>query len=183
MNKFVPLIPFADPGRGPVEQFEVDVSLSTGGLLWLHYIVDAPPELVVMPSYEEPARTDGLWQSTCFEVFVKAEGATDYLEYNFAPSRLWAAYSFSGTREGMDELALDPAPEIHITGGEKWFTLEASVQLPEDWVGKPLIANITAVIEAGDGNKSYWALKHANSQPDFHDPDCFVLALKAEDQP
>jgi hypothetical protein len=183
MNKFVPLIPFSDRDRGPVAQFEVETALSHDGQLWLHYIVDAPPESVMLPKCAEPARTDGLWQSTCFEVFVKAADSAEYLEFNFAPSNQWAAYHFTGNREGMAELEVTPAPDIHLTGGEKWFTIEASVQLPTDWAGKPLEANVTAVIEARDGTKSYWALQHAPAAPDFHDPDCFVLSLEAGKAP
>jgi hypothetical protein len=183
MNKFVRLIPFDEADCGPVEQFEVDVALSNDGLLWLHYIVDAPPESVVLPIEVEPARTDELWKSTCFEVFVKAQGSAEYLEFNFAPSRLWAAYHFSDARQGMSELPLEAAPEVYVTGGEAWFTVETSVTLPSEWRGKPLTANITAVIEAIDGTKSYWALQHASEAPDFHDPDCFVHLLEAGNKP
>jgi hypothetical protein len=179
MNKFVPLIPFDETDCGPVEQFEVDVELSNDGLLWLHYIVDAPPESVVLPIETEPARTDELWKFTCFEVFVKAQGSAEYLEFNFAPSGLWAAYHFTDTRQGMVDLPLDAAPATYVTGGETWFTVETSVQLPAQWTGKPLTANITAIIEAIDGTKSFWALQHAPNMPDFHDPDCFVFPLEA----
>ena len=38
---------------------------------------------------------------------------------------------------------------------------------------------ISAVIEARDGTKSYWALAHAPGPPDFHNPDCFIATLPA----
>lgn len=183
MNNMIPLRPFATDECGPVSLFEAEVSLSTNGLLWLHYIVDARPEDVVMPNCQESARTDGLWQSTCFEVFVRSIDSAGYLEFNFAPSGLWAAYHFMGYREAMSDLTLAKPPEIYLTGGETWFTIEASVQLPADWVSKDLLANITAVIESSAGDKSYWAAKHAEKQADFHDPDCFVLSLQAGEAP
>jgi hypothetical protein len=180
MNNMIPLTPFSEEQRGPVVLFEVEVSLSPEGLLWLHYIVDAAPEAVKLPLDCVPERTDNLWQSTCFEVFVQRPQDAGYLEYNFAPSSQWAAYRFSGYRSGMEDLPLESIPEIYLTGGEFWFTLEASVQLPPDWVGKEVMANVTAVIESREGPLGYWAHKHPKEQPDFHDPDCINLPLKAE---
>jgi hypothetical protein len=37
---------------------------------------------------------------------------------------------------------------------------------------------LTTVIEASDGSKSYWALRHGAAQPDFHLRQSFTLALK-----
>jgi hypothetical protein len=182
MNNMIQLNPFSEDQRGPVVLFEVDVSLSPEGLLWLHYIVDAAPETVELLHECAPERTDNLWKSTCFEVFVQRPGKAGYLEFNFAPSYQWAAYRFSGYRSGMENLPLSSIPEIYLTGGETWFTVEASVQLPADWVGKNVVANITAVIESSDGQLGYWAHNHPEKQPDFHDPDCNILPLKAEGQ-
>jgi hypothetical protein len=182
MNNMIPLTPFSEDHRSPVALFEVDVTLSPEGLLWLHYIVDAPPEAVKLSLDCEPERADNLWQSTCFEVFVQRPGEAGYLEFNFASSSQWAAYRFSGYRDGMENLAVESAPEIYLTGGESWFTVEASVQLPPDWVGKEVVANVTAVIESSKGHLGYWAHKHPEKQPDFHDPDCFILPLTAQGQ-
>src|SRR5919201_1124719 len=42
-----------------------------------------------------------LWRHTSCEVFVRAEGAEAYHEFNFSPSGEWAAYAFSRYREGV----------------------------------------------------------------------------------
>jgi hypothetical protein len=36
---------------------------------------------------------------------------------------------------------------------------------------------LSAVIEAADGSKSYWALAHCATQPDFHLRQSFTLTL------
>ena len=54
----------------------------------------------------EPARTDELWRSTCFELFLRFDDDERYVEFNFSPSTRWAAYAFDGYREGMAELPL-----------------------------------------------------------------------------
>jgi hypothetical protein len=81
----------------------------------------------------------------------------------------------------MGELPVSTPPEIHVDAGEYWFAVEASVELPAQFRGTDLTANITAVIEDVQGGLSYWAAKHAENKPDFHDPDCFVLPLSAKD--
>jgi hypothetical protein len=41
---------------------------------------------------------------------------------------------------------------------------------------------LSAVIEAKDGSKSYWALAHPPSKPDFHNADCFTARLAAPER-
>lgn len=120
-----------------------------------------------------PVRTDGLWQTTCFELFVKPVGAEAYFEFNFAASGAWAAYRLDGYRSGMAALPLD-APVIE--------RLSDGVRISVDLGGLPSgawLMGLSAVIEEADGTKSYWALAHGEGQPDFHDPACFVLELPA----
>ena len=40
---------------------------------------------------------------------------------------------------------------------------------------QPLRLGLAAVIEASDGTRSYWALRHPAGQPDFHHADAFAL--------
>ncbi len=181
--KYIPLVPFSAEDLGDVPQFESSFSLSQSGALWVRYEVTAAPDDLALAPETAPDRTDGLWQTTCFEIFFQAEPGSGYIELNFAPSGQWAAYAFTGRREGMSDLALESSPEIHLDAGEYWIALEASVQLPPNWSGKQLRGNISAVIETASGHKSYWAIKHAQGAPDFHDPDCFVLALPPEEAP
>ena len=53
-----------------------------------------------------------------------------YVEFNFAPSRQWAAYAFTGYREGMTELACAP-PQIKCTAREGVFEMTVTLDLPE----------------------------------------------------
>src|SRR5690242_10570621 len=91
-----------------VSQISVDVTRNTK-VLMLRYIVKGETGSIRIPARVEPARTNGLWRNTCFEVFVKMVSAPrhgsssdgGYWEFNFSPSTQWAAYSFTGRREGM----------------------------------------------------------------------------------
>jgi hypothetical protein len=49
--------------------------------------------------------------------------------------------------------------------------------LPQNSADKSLQLGLSAVIEANDGSRSYWALLHPESRPDFHHRAGFILSL------
>ncbi|MDQ3139739.1 MAG: DOMON-like domain-containing protein [Pseudomonadota bacterium] len=141
--------------------------------LCLRYIVEGDIAAIRVPSPTKSARTDGLWQHTCFEAFVaEGEGAA-YAEYNFAPSTHWAAYAFTAPRTGMAPLETVP-PRIETVIAPGHFELTATIALD---TAAPLRLALSAVIEETNGNKSWWALAHPAAKPDFHHPDSFVCRL------
>ena len=134
---------------------------------------------LVLPEPDDIARRDELWRTTCFEAFVRVEGNEDYLEFNFAPSRNWAAYTFDGYRAGMRPAPVEP-PFIDMIEEEHGLTLMVELfdgQLDALAARGPLRVALTAVIEETGGVKSYWALKHPPGKPDFHHADGFALEL------
>jgi hypothetical protein len=149
------------------------------GLLTLNYAVNGHVDHIVLPKPTEPARTDGLWKTTCFEVFIRLPQHKTYTEFNASPSGQWAVYRFDDYREGMAELPIEMPPEIRLDMSESQFALEVNYALPDEWDGKPLELGLSAVIEETDGTKSYWALAHPPGAPDFHHGDCFALKLAA----
>ena len=111
-----------------------------------------------------------------FELFARDDDGPRYVEYNLAPESGWAAYQFTGERQGMANLPTR-APVIRSERHPGHFMLEARIDaqaLPAQ-LG-PI--SLSAVIEELDGMHSYWALKHPNAAAfDFHHPACFVLEL------
>ncbi|RDV06789.1 hypothetical protein DXH95_05145 [Sphingorhabdus pulchriflava] len=166
-----------------VDEFTVEVELQEHGRIWIRYHVVAPVDELTLGLPSAAERTDGLWKTTCFEAFVMQAGNPGYLEFNFAPSSEWAAYSFSGYREAMEELPMPIAPELGNDVSQINFALEATFELPHAFADKDLLLAITAVIEELDGTKSYWSLAHPSGAPDFHHPDCFTLRLPARAEP
>lgn len=164
-----------------VDGIGVTVKRLPDGRLWLRYHVDGPLEDLVLPDPADPTRTEGLWQTTCCELFLSRDGGPGYLEFNFAPSSKWAAYRFADYRAGAEDLPLAVAPEIALGASASHLALEVILDLPPEWQNSPLIAAVSAVIEEMDGTKSYWALQHPPGKPDFHHPDCFQLPLGAPD--
>lgn len=134
--------------------------------------VGAPADRFVLPE-GEPARTEDLWQTTCFEAFLRADGGETYREWNFAPSGQWAAYDFSGYRDGRSDAEV-AEPYIRMEDNFTWWTLGATISLAAE---TPWQLGLSAILEEQGGAKSYWALAHAEGEPDFHDPSCFAARL------
>lgn len=128
---------------------------------------------VLVPTPVSSLRTDGLWKTTCFELFVRPEGSDGYYEFNFSPSGAWAAYAFEGYRAGRRDLEIDP-PEIRRLDCGIAVTVDLSLIPQGRWR-----VSLSAVIEEQNGAKSYWALAHPPGKPDFHHVDCFALELPA----
>lgn len=155
--------------------FVLDRRSATG--LYLRYEVRGRIADVVLPERAAAIRTNNLWESTCFEAFLRPARAAAYRELNFSPSSQWAAYEFSAHRAGMAQAALRAPPIIEVTAGPGRLVVEVriSLQLPDE----PCLMAVAAVIEEVGGRKSLWALSHADGEPDFHDPACFTLELPA----
>jgi hypothetical protein len=134
-----------------------------------------------LPAEGSAIRADGLWQHSCFEAFLRADAEDSYYEFNFAPSGAWAAYRFSGRREGRSSPPL-PTPAIDFRRGEDSFVMSATVRLedlPELAASAAIHAGLAAVLEGSDGQLSWWALAHRSARPDFHDPETFSYTVRA----
>jgi hypothetical protein len=141
----------------------------------LAFVVTGQITQIKLPETQEPARTDELWQHTCFEVFARSPGANAYMEFNFSPSTQWAAYRFGAYREGMMPMELHSAPIVHVAASET--RLQFDVQMDARDFPAPVELALTAVIEELSGAKSYWAIEHRANKPDFHHEHGFVLTL------
>lgn len=167
------------PSSPSVSVSAVEVRVGQGDHAWLHLrwrIEDAGS--VVLPAITSKRRADGLWQTTCFEMFLKQQGSAEYSEWNLSPSRQWNAYRFSGYREGMVAVEVTAAPDCVIRPGSKFAIFDA--YLPRSALPHSACdLGLSAVIEEAGGVKSYWALAHPDSEaPDFHDPACFAATLE-----
>ena len=169
-----------------VTHIDVEIARPRADVLLLCYIVSGKISDVRMPPLTAATRTEALWRHTCFEAFVGASSSAGYYEFNFAPSRQWAAYRFSGYRSGMcvaDEVG---APSIDVRPNPDGCTLQAKLdlhRLPALPGRGSRRLGLAAVIEEIKGDISYWALVHPPGKPDFHHPDCFAHEFSAAAQP
>lgn len=174
------LTPHPGSSTSAISSVKADVEWLGPGLILLHYCVVGDIGAVRLPAPAEPGHKDGLWNHTCFEAFFRVGEGPSYMEFNFAPSRQWAAYRFDSYRRGMSpETGMAPAVVESMTTGHG-YELRSSISLgPIVPVDRAWQVGLSAVIEEMDGNRSFWALAHAPGPPDFHHSDCFAYKLPA----
>jgi hypothetical protein len=159
---------------------EVRVSRTEAALFTLSYILMGDLTRIRLPIQAMARRADRLWEHTCFEAFVKANGQAGYYEFNFSPSGEWAAYAFREYRDGgpIDDDQLNP--RIVVQKEAETLELHSVIRLDrlsKIQPGSILRLGLAAVVEDINGRLSYWALKHPPAKPDFHHPDNFTLEI------
>ena len=167
------------PAHPPLQVTQVDARVIGHDANWLRlrWRVEGSAALV-LPPFAGRGRADGLWQTTCFELFLQPQGGPAYTEFNLSPSERWNAYDFADRREGMRERAMPRDPVCTIRPGSSFTIFDAAIPV----AGLPpaqCAMGLTCVIEETSGVKSFWALGHAGATPDFHDPACFTAQLAA----
>jgi len=168
----LPLLPHPATPAPWVRALRVACGWREDGGLDLRYLLRAEPGRLLLPEPAPGGRADGLWRHTCFELFAAAD-APGYREYNFSPAGNWQAYAFADYRQG-GPLSCAVAPTLTLSRTADG--LELAVLLPRAALPEGIRRlGISAVLEAGDGGLSYWALRHAPGKPDFHHPDTFAL--------
>jgi hypothetical protein len=145
--------------------------------LALHFRLSADTERLRLPAFRAVQRGHRLWEHTCFEAFLAVQTGPGYVELNFAPSGEWAAYRFTGYRDGMSPIEeLEPAIAVsHSAGG-----LDLALRVGLDRalaLGVKVELGLSAVIEDAAGGLSYWALRHPGDRPDFHHAESFALEI------
>ena len=151
--------------------------LTADGSLLLSYDVRGEPDGIRIPAPRPAGAADGLWQHTCCEAFVAAVDGPEYREFNFSPSGQWAAYRFHAYRDRDSGFVPPAAPQLALQRHASGFRLSARIAPELLPPGHVFNIGLSAVVEAADGGKSYWALAHAAAQPDFHLRQSFTLTL------
>lgn len=169
------------PCTAPIE-IDVAVARPRPGALSLTYCLTGRITALRIPAVTTPTRGDALWQHSCFEAFLRTAADAPYYEFNFAPSTRWAAFRFDGYRSCMRIADEVPAPAIAVQSTADTFVLHATLEadrLPDLPGDTSWHLGLAAVIEAANGDISYWALAHPPGKPDFHHSDCFAQELPA----
>ncbi|MDI6855032.1 MAG: DOMON-like domain-containing protein [Deltaproteobacteria bacterium] len=170
----------AFPAAGPLPEFTLSGGIARRGhVLTLRYDLHGRLADIAIPRLmKNPGRRQGLWEDTCFELFLVLKGSPQYWEFNLSPAGHWNVYQFVDYRRGMqEEPAFASLPFSIRRGRGAWrLTLEADLRgiIPP---GQELEAGVSAVIKLRDGRQTYWALTHCAPEPDFHRRDSFLLTL------
>lgn len=176
----------AHPDRNPPVNGSINVDLTLDPtFLRLTYHAHLDAIQVCLPEQDarqeggqkDGQRRDGLWQQTCCEIFIAAQGQRGYLEFNFAPNGDWACYAFETYRQMITPPQLPAPPSIACQITDDGFCLIALVDRNILPTAPAWDLGVSAVIEDIAGSKTYWALQHSGPQPDFHLRNNFQLCL------
>ncbi|MCW5626855.1 MAG: DOMON-like domain-containing protein [Burkholderiales bacterium] len=173
-DRSVSLLRHPESRTSPIRRIDVQVASNVAGIA-LRYRLTGDLQAVRWPAPAAPGRADRLWEHTCCEAFVSTGDGSAYREFNFAPSRQWAAYGFRRYRE-REAATIDLESPIVVARVGDDFELRVVLPLLAGDGGAVRIG-LSAVIEADDGTMAYWALRHLPGRPDFHHPDTFTLML------
>jgi len=171
------LEPFSPGGPG----LEVKITGNIGrqaNSMTIRYDLRGKLGELAIPAADLPARRYGLWEETCFELFLGVKDSSQYWELNLSPGGHWNVYRFAAYRQGMQEERAVPALKFRVQrqGDSVLLTLELDLDtiFPAD---RALEVGIAAVLKLARGGVSYWALTHGGPQADFHRRDSFIIQL------
>jgi hypothetical protein len=167
-----------------------------GDILIAEYWVRGPFQRIKnLGPANDRSRKNNLWQTTCFEWFLKPvsvaeEPMAPYWEANFAAGGSWNIYKLTGYRQNLTEESLIQPEQIESSRrqqglgqrqDDEWHMRTAVDFSKLNWpVKSQFSASLNAVLEHDDHSKTYWALTHLQKQADFHHPDHFILPLLKE---
>jgi hypothetical protein len=155
------LVLHPDTPTSAVHSIDAELERLPGGAIAIFKVKGDMANLVIPPP-ATPQRTDSLWRTTCFELFVAGENE-GYREFNFSPSGAWAAYEFDDYRAGMRDSPAGIEMEIYHSGNELGLSAKINAEFPN-----PASVGLTAVIEESDGAIRYWSTAFAPGKADFH---------------
>jgi hypothetical protein len=169
----------AHPDHPPLGVSGLEARIIARDENWLRvrWRVEGTQQLVV-PAFAGKGRTDALWETTCFELYLKPQGGEAYCELNLSPSERWNAYDFDGYRAGMRERPFPHEPECTMRQGSTFAIFDAAIPVA-GLPNKNCAMGLSAILEEQGGVKSYWALTHPEGKPDFHAAACFAAELPA----
>lgn len=166
------------PGGWPPQvRLEAVIRRKRGVLLLCYLLRGELAGLVIPERSGPPERRDGLWRETCFELFIAPQEGRGYWELNLSPAGHWNLYAFDDYRTGMRPVpASRPCFKVARADGSLALVLELSLEglTPP---GARLAAGPAAVLAAGPGNLSYWALHHPETGADFHRREFFTVSI------
>jgi hypothetical protein len=172
------LQPFAPASPPPPYRLTGVISRRTGKLAICYELQGPLGELAIPSPASLPARRHGLWQETCFELFLAVRNTQPYWEFNLSPAGHWNVYRFEAYRQVRQEEAAFSSLPFEVQTEPDSLRLALEVELAPLVSDKQVLeGGISAILQGKSGALSYWALAHFGSQPDFHRRDGFLISL------
>lgn len=124
---------------------------------------------ISLPGFKTLDRKIGLWESTCFELFLLSNDMS-YYEFNFSPDGNWNCFYFDKKGDPLEESKCDL---IDFKTSTEASTYKLSIEIDLCSMKQNFTKNsdfkfnLASVLDSGE--LSYWALDHGQEKPNFHD--------------
>jgi len=133
----------------------------------------------------ELERGHQLWQHTCFELFVSSSQSPAYCEWNFSSTKQWDHFHFDSYRQTSNsQQIVNAIQKIDFKKTANSALIDVEIDLLKIPTlakilsnGETIFVSTTVVLENKKSEKSYWALSHQDSQPDFHNKNSFIAKI------
>lgn len=156
--------------------------LRAGESLKLIFELHDPENLCGLPgAFEQPGlmipREQGLWNDTCFEMFLRPVGSPSYHEFNFSLKPAWNVYHFLSYRTPQPPMESHDfkIQSLKWDGGRLEVDLLGLNTRKDYTASTPIQVGMAAVLKQTSGAKHFMALKHGGEKPDFHLAESFIL--------
>lgn len=157
---------------------EADLSLKGAGLILEYALYDRAgvfdlPLSSGLWSAEQIARSQGLWEATCFEAFLQPVGFEKYYEFNFSLKPAWNGFQFEAYRQPQP---LVETADFAVQSMEWVAAQNRLVVVVENLSGyRKFKVGLAAVLQERSKNIHYCSIAHRGIKPDFHLADNFTL--------
>jgi hypothetical protein len=139
----------------------------------ISFTVQGMLEAYVFPKAQKIQRVDELWKATCFELFL-ANDEEVYYELNFSSSLGWNFYVLESYREEPKELEFLFVPTIKIEENDNEFRIVFELKSVNLNLEQFKYYNLATILLSKENERTFWAIKHLKTQPDFHDKKSFL---------
>ncbi len=168
------LFPFESNLSSPLT-LSGDLERTGSNLILTFELTDPAHNLELPPAFRaegpQVKREDGLWNDTCFEMFLRPARSRTYYEFNFALTPAWNEYIFSDYRTPQPPEACADFSLQYI----HWDGRNLKIELKGANAETMFDISLNAVLKEKSGVKHYMALAHKGAKADFHLAENFIL--------
>jgi hypothetical protein len=160
------------------DSFDIQASLELiGSNVEVEFSLKGDIKDIYLPSpSQEKRRVIGLWESSCFELFIHNKNTTTYYEFNFSSEGHWNCFYFPTPKTPLKQSPNFEEIDCATSLKDQSFTLKAVVNLynfhPGFWEKESMSFGLSSVIEKHK-SLSYWAISHCDEKPNFHNVESF----------
>lgn len=141
-------------------------------ILRARWTIKSQTEDLEWPELKELFFEEGLWESTCFEIFYFDISSTRYTEFNFSPEGKWWACRFESYRSRSKTPLRTLEVQLSSWRLDKELVFQADLPLFEETK-----LGVACVLKDKAGDLRYFALQHTGLRADFHRKEDAIIEI------